>query len=81
MALIEIVPPAYDVDVAIAYATPQNFTGRPVYARAGCYLHPDAAAALAREGERFEIDIFGDLCGATVRLEPIYDPQGVRLRS
>jgi dimethylglycine dehydrogenase len=38
-------------------------------------------SALAREGERFEIDIFGDLCGATVRLEPIYDPQGVRLRS
>jgi dimethylglycine dehydrogenase len=38
-------------------------------------------SALAREGERFEIDIFGDLCVATVRLEPIYDPQGVRLRS
>jgi dimethylglycine dehydrogenase len=38
-------------------------------------------SALAREGERFEIDIFGELCGATVRLEPIYDPQGVRLRS
>jgi dimethylglycine dehydrogenase len=38
-------------------------------------------SALAREGERFEVDIFGDLCGATVRLEPIYDPQGVRLRS
>jgi dimethylglycine dehydrogenase len=38
-------------------------------------------SALAREGERFEIDIFGDLCGAKVRLEAIYDPQGVRLRS
>jgi dimethylglycine dehydrogenase len=38
-------------------------------------------SALAREGERFEIDIFGDLCGAKVRVEAIYDPQGVRLRS
>ncbi|MGO9804235.1 MAG: GcvT family protein [Steroidobacteraceae bacterium] len=37
-------------------------------------------AALAREGERFEIDILGELRPATVRLEPLYDPQGLRLR-
>jgi dimethylglycine dehydrogenase len=36
--------------------------------------------ALAREGERFEIDILGEVCAATVRLEPLYDPQGLRLR-
>jgi dimethylglycine dehydrogenase len=36
---------------------------------------------LAREGERFEIDILGDLRTATVRLAPLYDPQGLRLRS
>ncbi len=44
--LVEISPPAYDVDLFIAYATAQNFTGKPVYARPGCYLHPDAAACL-----------------------------------
>jgi dimethylglycine dehydrogenase len=38
-------------------------------------------SALAREGERFEIDILGDMRTATVRLEPLHDPQGLRLRS
>jgi dimethylglycine dehydrogenase len=38
-------------------------------------------AALARDGERFEIDILGEMRPATVRLEPLYDPQGLRLRS
>ncbi len=46
--LVEIAPPGFDVDLAIAYATADNFTGRPVYARHGCYLHADAAALLAR---------------------------------
>jgi dimethylglycine dehydrogenase len=36
--------------------------------------------ALAREGERFEIDVLGNLCAATVRLQPLYDPEGLRLR-
>ena len=38
-------------------------------------------AALARAGARFEIDILGELRSATVHLEPLYDPQGARLRS
>jgi len=38
-------------------------------------------AALARVGERFQIDILGQQCDATVRLQPLYDPQGLRLRS
>jgi dimethylglycine dehydrogenase len=38
-------------------------------------------AALARDGARFEIDILGEMRPATVRLEPLYDPQGLRLRS
>lgn len=46
MTLIEISPPAFDVDHYIAYATEDNFTGQQVYARAGCYLHPDAADCL-----------------------------------
>jgi|HubBroStandDraft_1064217.scaffolds.fasta_scaffold04880_4 dimethylglycine dehydrogenase len=37
--------------------------------------------ALARDGARFEIDILGEMRGATIRLEPLYDPQGLRLRS
>jgi dimethylglycine dehydrogenase len=37
-------------------------------------------SALAQEGERFEIDVLGDLCAATVRLQPLYDPQGLKLR-
>jgi dimethylglycine dehydrogenase len=37
--------------------------------------------ALAREGARFEIDILGEMRAATVRLEALYDPQGLRLRS
>jgi dimethylglycine dehydrogenase len=37
--------------------------------------------ALAREGERLMIDILGEPCAATVRLEPLYDPEGSRLRA
>ncbi len=37
--------------------------------------------ALARDGERFEIDILGESCAATVRLAPLYDPDGLKLRS
>jgi D-alanyl-D-alanine dipeptidase len=47
--LVEIVPPAFDVDVGLAYATAENFTGKPVYRpEARCWLHPEAAEALAR---------------------------------
>ena len=48
MALVSIRQPDYDVEIALAYATPANITGKPVYAHARCYLHEDAAAALAR---------------------------------
>lgn len=48
MALIEITPEAFDVELEIAYATADNFTGKPVYTRAACYLHADAVAALER---------------------------------
>jgi dimethylglycine dehydrogenase len=36
--------------------------------------------ALARDGERFEIDILGRSCPAVVRLQPLYDPESRRLR-
>ena len=48
MSLVAIEPPAYDLSVTMAYAGADNFTGAPIYARAACYLHPDAAACLAR---------------------------------
>jgi D-alanyl-D-alanine dipeptidase len=46
--LVDIEKLGIDVCFDIAYATNRNFTGKPVYARPGCYLHPDAAAALER---------------------------------
>ena len=48
MALCPITPPNFDVELSIAYATADNFTGRPVYRRADCWLHADAADRLAR---------------------------------
>jgi D-alanyl-D-alanine dipeptidase len=48
MDLIEITPPAYDVVISLAYATSDNVTGAPIYRRARCYLHRDAAECLAR---------------------------------
>ncbi len=48
MSLVEIAPEEFGVTLDIAYATDRNFTGRPVYARAACYLHSDAAEALRR---------------------------------
>lgn len=47
-ALVTAAPPAFDVELSIAYATSGNFTGRPIYARAASYLHPDAGDALAK---------------------------------
>lgn len=51
MVVVEIAPPAFDVETYIVYATAENFTGKPVYRRSGCYLHANAAAALARATE------------------------------
>jgi D-alanyl-D-alanine dipeptidase len=48
MSLVPITASAFDVEIALAYATADNVAGRPVYARALAYLHADAAAALAR---------------------------------
>lgn len=46
--LLEIAPPAFPVTLDIAYASARNITGKPVYRRPGCYLHPDAAEKLGR---------------------------------
>jgi zinc D-Ala-D-Ala dipeptidase len=46
--LVEITPQTHDVELDIAYASARNLTGKPVYARAACYLHRDAEAKLRR---------------------------------
>lgn len=48
MSLVSLNVPDFDLDIALAYATPDNVTGKPIYARAEPQLHPDAAAALQR---------------------------------
>ena len=63
MHLINITRPEYDVEISIAYATPNNFTGKPVYRKdAKCYLNEvgaellHKAVALAKtQGYRFII--------------------------
>jgi D-alanyl-D-alanine dipeptidase len=46
--LIEITEDSHKVLLDIRYATEDNFTSRPVYARPGCYLNPEAEALLCR---------------------------------
>jgi len=48
MMLKEINGSEFEVDIRLAYATHENFTGAPAYATPVCYLHTDAAEALAR---------------------------------
>jgi zinc D-Ala-D-Ala dipeptidase len=62
MSLLPIREADYEVEIALAYATEKNFTGRPIYRHARCYLHPAAAAALkiaarlaAAQGYRLKI--------------------------
>lgn len=51
MPLVEITPKSHRVALELAYATADNFTGKPVYRRAACYLHPDAEPRLVRAVE------------------------------
>jgi D-alanyl-D-alanine dipeptidase len=48
MSLIEIAAGEYGVEIDLAYATANNVTGKPIYRRAGAYLHRDAALCLRR---------------------------------
>jgi D-alanyl-D-alanine dipeptidase len=51
MSLVEITPEGHKVVIELAYATARNLTGRPLYQRAACYLHTEAAAKLSRAVE------------------------------
>lgn len=44
--LVEIKSPEFDVDLYIAYATQDNFTGKLLYKQNNCYLHEHAAILL-----------------------------------
>jgi len=48
MHLVEICKPNFDVELCIAYATADNFTGYPVYKKPLCYLHPEAATCMQK---------------------------------
>jgi len=48
MDLIEITIPKFDVDIVLAYATPNNFTKAPIYKHSICYLHYKAAKSLQK---------------------------------
>lgn len=63
-----IAPPAYDVDLDLRYATADNLTERPIYARALCLLHPVAADRLA-EAARLAAGI-----GLRLRIFDAYRP-------
>jgi D-alanyl-D-alanine dipeptidase len=46
-ALVEITGIDRRIVIDIVYASDRNFTGRAVYSRPACYLHPEAAERLA----------------------------------
>ena len=51
MPLVEIAPGRSGILLDLAYARSDNVTGKPIYARARCYLHPAAVALLDRAAE------------------------------
>lgn len=52
LPLVRVTPEEFGVDIALAYASADNFTGAPVYdANAGCFLHAEAAVLLRRAAE------------------------------
>ena len=47
-SLVPITAETHGVIIDLAYAGPVNFTGRPVYGRAACFLRPEAEVLLRR---------------------------------
>jgi len=79
---------AADADVT-GYESIMHGAAAVGYVTSGAYGHcigKSLAAGyvptpLARDGAQFAIDILGEVCAATIRLEPLYDPNGLRLRA
>jgi D-alanyl-D-alanine dipeptidase len=74
MNLVEITPASHGVELDIAYATERNVTGKPVYRRAACYLHRDAAEKLSRA-----VDMAARL-GLTLRIFDAFRPSEAQWR-
>lgn len=69
MSLVDLSPPAFDLVVSLAYATPDNLTGKPFYrADARPYLRAEAAEAL-----RHAIDLARPL-GLRLKIFDAYRP-------
>ncbi len=66
--IIDIAPPAFDVDLDLLYATPDNLTGAPIYRQPLCLLHPHAADRL-----RTAIDLARGI-GRRLRLYDAFRP-------
>jgi D-alanyl-D-alanine dipeptidase len=49
--LVEITPQQHGVDLDLVYASPNNLTGKPIYAQSYCYLHADTEQHLLRAVE------------------------------
>jgi D-alanyl-D-alanine dipeptidase len=74
MSLVEITPDAFGIECDLVYATADNFTGRPVYHRAACYLHADTAALL-----RTAVSLAGEL-GYRLRIFDAFRPAEAQWR-
>ena len=48
MSLVKITEAEFDVVLDIKYATSDNFTGKPIYKKPLCYIHPDGAECLKK---------------------------------
>lgn len=67
--LVPVTAAEYGVEIQLAYATPDNFTGKPVYApAAGCWLHTQAAPLLKKAVE------LARPLGLTLRILDAYRP-------
>jgi dimethylglycine dehydrogenase len=84
--IMEVVSPDTDV---VGYESIMKDGAAVGYVTSGAFGHwvgKSLAAGyiptpLACDGELLTIDLFGEACRATVRLQPLYDPQGSKLRS
>lgn len=85
MPLISIATSEFDIDIALAYATADNVTGKAIYRRAEAQLHPQAAEALQRAialaaplGLRFKVfDAFRPVEAQWCLWEAFPDPEFV----
>ncbi|MDR6391511.1 D-alanyl-D-alanine dipeptidase [Paraburkholderia phenoliruptrix] len=66
--LVHITPDTHRVDINLVYATPRNFTGKPIYREAHCLLLEPAESAL-----RKAVDL-ADSVGLRLRIFDAYRP-------